>query len=104
MKAINPWNTHGNPPEPSIGKGGAACKHLEMHPFRYMNRHNPFALYPRTTMVVFLILAIAAAGKLSAQVASTGGVKPTTTFIEKLDVDRKDGMVVVTMRKSTTIS
>lgn len=43
-----------------------------------------FFRYRRTLMVVGLILCIAAAGKLSAQVASTGDTKHSTGFVEKM--------------------
>lgn len=44
----------------------------------------PLLRYRRTWLVVGLILSIAAVGRLSAQVASTGEQKPSSAFVEKM--------------------
>ncbi len=58
--------------------------HFEMHPLRFISNHNPLVRYPRTTMVIGLILIIAAADGLSAQVPDSGEIKHSAGLVEKM--------------------
>lgn len=55
-----------------------------MHPFRFISNHNPFVRYRRTVMVIGLMLIIAAADRMSAQVPDSSETKPSAGLVEKM--------------------
>jgi HSP20 family protein len=55
-----------------------------MHPFRFISNHNPLVCYPRTVMVIVLILLIAAAERLSAQVPESSETRHSAGLVEKM--------------------